>query len=497
MLRTIGVTGLGGATMSRPPGARARRSGRWCASLFAVALVLSPGAPTLARADAVPAPERPTPAAEHTASIEERLRALEAEVAALRQDLERLGGTGGAVAADAATRAELEKRIEALSEELERLRLGAAASAPEASEGSHGLGPAASKVYKTAHGVSIGGYGEMLYTDPTSRRDDGSPAGENATIDLLRAVLYFGYKFDDHFLFNSEIEYEHAVVASDTEGESEVEFAYVDYHRSDHFGARGGLLLVPLGFLNELHEPPIFFGARRPEVEQILIPTTWRELGAGAYGLAGPVAWKAYLVSSLDATGFTAAEGIALGRQEGSEAVAENFALTARVDWTPAPGWLFGAGAFAGDTAQATAGIDRGRLRLYEAHAEWRSHGWQVRALAVKTRLGDTLQIGAVTGEAVGERMDGTYGEAGWNVLSLRKGSRQELSPFFRYEALDTQAAVASGVTADPANDRRVKTFGIHYRPIPNIALKADWQDFDAAAGTGLDRLNLALGWLF
>jgi hypothetical protein len=483
--------------MSRPKGACSRTSGRWFASLFAVGLILSPLAATLARADAAPAPASPAASVEQTTSIEERLRALEAAVAALRQDLERLRQAGGAAAGDAAAREEMEKRIEALSEELERLRLGAAASAPEASEGSHGFGPAASKVYKTAHGVSVGGYGEMLYTDPTSRRDDGSPAGENATIDLLRAVLYFGYKFDDHFLFNSEIEYEHAVVASDTVGESEVEFAYVDYHRSDRFGARGGLLLVPLGFLNELHEPPIFFGARRPEVEQVLIPTTWRELGAGAYGTIGPVAWKAYLVSSLDATGFTAAQGIAFGRQEGSEAVAQDFALTARVDWTPAPGWLFGAGAFAGDTAQATAGIDHGRLRLYEAHAEWRSHGWQVRALSVRTRLGDADQIGAVTGEAVGERMDGAYAEAGWNVLSLRQGSRQELSPFFRYEAIDTQAAVPAGVRADPANDRTVKTFGIHYRPIPNIALKADWEDFDDAAGTGRDRLNLALGWLF
>jgi hypothetical protein len=418
-------------------------------------------------------------------------------VAALRQEMERLQPSLLGPTAAPALIEDLEKRIEALSAELERLRLGAAASAPEASGSAQGLGPAASKVYRTPRGVSIGGYGEMLYTNPTSRRDDGSPAGESAIIDLLRAVLYFGYKFDDHVLFNSEVEFEHAVVAGDTQGEAEVEFAYIDYHKSDRFGARGGLLLVPLGFLNELHEPPIFFGATRPQVEQFIIPTTWRELGGGAYGSAGPVSWKAYLVSSLDATGFSAAEGIAGGRQEGSEAVAENFALTGRLDWTPAPGWLLGAGAFAGDTAQATPGIDHGRLTLYEAHAAWRSRGWQVRALAVRTRLGDAGQIGAVTGEVVGERMNGSYGEAGWNVFSVKRGARQELSPFFRYESLDTQAAVPPGAVADPANHRTVKTFGLHYRPIPNIALKIDWQDFDDAAGTGLDRLNVALGWLF
>jgi hypothetical protein len=464
---------------------------RRVATLLAVAVVwLGAGWPVIAD-------EAGAAASTGAPSIEERLRALERDVAALRQELEKLRQAPAAPSGAPAGIEELEKRIEALSEELERLRLGAAATATEASGSEHGLGPAASKVYRAPHGVSVGGYGEMVYTNPTARRDDGSPAGESATIDLLRAVLYFGYKFDDHVLFNSEVEFEHAVVAGDTAGEAEVEFAYIDYHGSDRFGARGGLLLVPLGFLNELHEPPIFFGATRPQVEQFIIPTTWRELGGGAYGSAGPVAWKAYLVSSLDATGFSAAEGIAEGRQEGSEAVAEDFALTARVDWTPAPGWLLGAGGFAGDTAQAAPGIDHGRLELYEAHAEWRSHGWQVRALAVRTRLGDADQIGAVTGEVIGKRMNGSYGEAGWNVFSLKPHFRQELSPFFRYEALDTQAAVPSGTVRDPANDRTVKTFGLHYRPMPNIALKIDWQDFDDRAGTGLDRLNVALGWLF
>ncbi len=423
-------------------------------------------------------------------TVAARVAELERQVAELRAELERLRATGGSPA-------DLDRRIEALSKEIERLRLGAAAGPAEATDGVGGFGPAASKVYRTHRGVSIGGYGEFLYTDPSGSADDGTPSGEVATADLLRAVLYFGYKFDDHFLFNSEIEVEHAVAAADAPGEVAVEFAYVDYKPGTKWGARGGLLLVPVGFLNELHEPPIFLGAFRPEVERFIVPSTWRELGAGLYGDAGPVSWKAYLVTSLDATGFTADEGIREGRQEGAEVAAEDWAVTARVDWVPTQGLLFGASGFAGDTAQATPGLDGGRVTQWEAHAEWRWRGLRSRALVARTSLDDAADISTLVGETIGSQMNGYYGEVGYDVLSRKRPGGPELTPFFRYESLDTQAEVASGFAADPANDRSVRTYGVHFRPIPNIAIKADFQDLGNSAGTGVDRFNLALGWLF
>ncbi len=467
--------------------------------LFALLAVGTVSHPAAAQAGAAPS------STDAQADMTRRIHALEAQVAALRSGLDRLlagsAGADGAVAApaapaDTAAIASLQKQLEALSREIERLRIGAAAS-PDAAASVGGMGPAASKVYAARRGVSIGGYGEAIYTHPSSRRDDGSPSDEMASADLQRAVLYFGYKFDDRFLFNSEIEYEHAVAGDGEPGEVEVEFAYVDFKPKPSFGARAGLLLMPVGFLNELHEPPIFFGAQRPEVEHDIIPTTWREVGVGAYGDAGPVSWKAYLVTSLDASGFSAAEGIREGRQEGAQAVAEDLAITARVDWVPKPGVLLGAAIFTGDTAQGSPGVGPGRVTQWEAHAEWRFKGLQLRGLFVRTRLDDAEDVGALTGEAVGSQMNGYYGEAAWNVLSRLPGSRQELSPFFRYEALDTQAEMPSGVPADPANNRTVRTFGLHYRPISNIAIKADVQDMGDAAGAAIDRFNLAIGWLF
>src|SRR5687768_10124997 len=127
---------------------------------------------------------------------------------------------------------ELERRIDLLAEEVQGFSLSEIIT--PLGPGRAGLGPAASKVYGIEHGVSLGGYGEFLYQNVES------DAGDD-TIDALRAVLYVGYRFDERWLLNSEIEFEHGGE------ETGVEFAYLDYLASDVFNVRAGLLLIPMG----------------------------------------------------------------------------------------------------------------------------------------------------------------------------------------------------------------------------------------------------------
>ncbi len=473
------------------------RARRWTVLTVLLAVLFGagfiPGPPAAAAAAPAPSGEKGD-----QDSLERRLADLEARIAELQARIEALrGARDGAVAPPPAQGlADLEKKVEALTEEIERLRIGAAAQ-PEAQASVQGFGPAASKVYASKRGVSIGGYGEMLYQDFDSRADDGTPSGLKSVADLERAVLYFGYKFNDRILFNSEIEFEHAVAGDGEPGEVAVEFAYLDFKSRRAFGARAGLLLVPAGFLNELHEPPIFNGARRPEVEQLIIPTTWRENGAGVYGSAGPVAWKVYLMTSLDAAGFTANRGIRGGRQEGAEAVAESLAAAARLDFTPVHGLLLGVSGFTGGVGQGDPSLGKARYTLWEGHAEWNWRGLQARGLYARGTLTDAETVSLAKAETIGSRQVGWYGEIAWNALTLLKKSDQMLSPFFRYESLNTQDRVAPGFTADGANDRLVRTYGITYRPIPNVVLKGDIQDFQNRAGTGVDQVNFALGYLF
>ncbi len=481
------------------------RCGRRAGVILLVSATFWGGDATAQSSDpkAPPVSARATEGRNGQEALERRLREMEAQITALRAEIDRSRGTIGAGAPAMARIDDLQRQIQAMTVEIERLRIGEAA-VPPGEAVVPGFGPAASKIYAIKKGVSIGGYGEMLYQNFTRTKDDDTPSNAVNTLDLERAVLYFGYKWNDRFLFNSEVEYEHAVAGDGEPGETAVEFAYIDFKATKNFGARGGLLLVPVGFLTELHEPPIFFGARRSEVEQRIIPSTWRENGAGVYGEAGPVSYRVYLVAGLDAAKFSPDEGIRGGRQEGAGSKINDAALTGRVDVTPMAGLRLGVAGFTGRTGQGDLirpAQPRSRLTLWEVHGEWNWRGLHVRGLYAKILLTDAGAVGRaidpIAPPAIGERMTGWYGEVAYNVLGRVKTTEQELSLFCRHESLDTQVRVAPGFTADPANDLKVLTCGVHYRPIPNVVIKMDAQNFDNQAHTAVDQVNLALGYLF
>jgi len=427
---------------------------------------------------------------------EERIHALEQQVQELRVEVESLRGQG----LPAERLAELERRMDLLAQEIERLRIGEAASDGPL-ESRYGLGPAASKVYGRQKGVSIGGYGEGLYE---------SRSGETDTADLLRAVFYFGYKWTDKILFNSEIEFEHATTGEGAEekGEVSVEFAAVDFLLSGAANVRAGLVLIPVGFINELHEPTVFFGPRRPEVERVILPSTWREIGVGGFGDLGPVSWRAYLVAGLDAEEFRAG-GIREGRQGGSQSKAEDLALTARTDWTVASGVLVGASVFAGNAGQdlrdlAGETIDA-RTVVWEGHAEWRWRALRLRGLAARGSVGDVARLNDTLGftgaESIGSRQSGWYGEAALDLLGLFPEAReQSLVLYGRHEAYDTQREVPAEFDRNPANDVRVRTVGLDWKPIPNVVVKAAHQAFEDRAnapGAPGGRWSIGLGFIF
>jgi hypothetical protein len=385
--------------------------------------------------------------------------------------------------------AELARRLTLVADELEKQELGSVIQ--PLGQGVSGMGPAASKIYQSPGGVSIGGYGEALFTENQARPDEA---------DALRTVLYVGYKFDDTWLFNSEIEFEHGQAGESKNGEVAIEFAYLDGRLSEALNLRTGVLLVPMGFVNERHEPTTFVSTNRPFVERNLLPATWRELGAGFWGSVGPVDWRAYAVTGLDAFDFKAS-GLRDGRQNAAKAVAEDFALVGRADWH-ALEWLDVSGSvYWGDSGQERVGADVGTL-IWEAHAEARWRSFSARALYAQAELDDVAALNAFksfTGNAsVGERQNGGYVELACDMLSvLEVGTQHALEPFVRYETYDTQAAVPSGFSSNPANDVDVLTFGVAYRPTDAIVFKLDYSDFDNGADNAIDRLTLGMGFVF
>lgn len=405
-----------------------------------------------------------------------------------------LPGTATAqVRPDSVRLAELERRMEAVTRELEQLRLGR--EVVEADTSILGLGPAASKVYKVGQGVSLGGYGEILYENFSGEREDGSPSAARDRIDALRAILYVGYKFNDRLLFNSEIEIEHA-------DEIYLEFAYVDYLLNDHVGLRTGLLLAPMGLVNELHEPPTFLGTKRSVTESVIIPTTWRENGIGLFGGVGDFAWRAYVMNGLDGAGFSGA-GLRGGRQKGARALAEDFGVAGRVDYQGVLGLLVGGSVYYGQSGQNAEvdgqEVDGGTL-IWDGHLDYKVGALDVRALVAGAHLNDARQLNQLNGltgsSGIGEAMLGWYVQAGYDVLR-RTQLADQLTPYVRYERVNTQSEVLEGFAADPAHERTIVSLGASWKPITNVVWKADYQIHSNRAERGTNQFNMALGWIF
>jgi hypothetical protein len=346
--------------------------------------------------------------------------------------------------------------------------------------------------------TTVGGYGEVHYTNPSGRNTP-------AEVNLRRFIVYLAHTFTERLSFRSELEIEDAKIeGAASGGEVALEQAFLDYRLSDVVTLRTGLVLPPVGIINETHEPPTFNGVDRPAFEHDVIPTTWREIGIGIVGRM-PVgeAWnyRLYLLNGLRADGFSAAEGIRGGRQEGREATFANPSVTARVEWVR-PGLRVGGsfwygGTTGGDTLLGAGTFDA-PLTLISADARYERGGLALRGVAATITVADAATINALYGSAVGSRITGGYVEAAYDVLRLVTNTSQRVNAFVRHERYDTHADVPAGTTRDRGFARRITTLGLTYKPTSNTAFKGDYEVRRTAAGTGEgETLRLGVGYQF
>ena len=347
--------------------------------------------------------------------------------------------------------------------------------------------------------TTVGGYGELHYTNHSGRNTP-------AEINLRRFVIYLAHTFTDRLSFRSEVELEDAKIEGGSAGgEVALEQAILDYRVADRMTLRTGLVLAPMGIINETHEPPTFNGVDRPAFDHDVIPTTWRELGIGVVGtvpLGEGLSYRVYLVNGLRADGFSGEEGIRGGRQEGREASFANPSLTGRLEWVR-PGLRVGGsfwfgGTTAGDTLLGTRSFDA-PLTVMSADARYDVGGVSLRGVIANASVGDAQEINTLYGSDVGSRIAGGYVEGAYNLLhALAPQSTQRLNAFLRYEQFDTHADVPPGTTRNEEFARRITTVGLVYKPTWNTAFKGDYEIRRTAAGTAeLETLRLGMGYQF
>ena len=371
------------------------------------------------------------------------------------------------------------------------LTLALAAAAP-VSVAAQGTAPAEAPRARTG---PLSGYMDFHFNKV--ERQDG-------VLDFHRFVLLFNHEFTSRIRFVGELELEHAFVEGLEEaGELELEQAYLDFLITRAFNVRAGMVLVPVGIINERHEPPVFHGVERPLVDTVIVPSTWFEPGAGVHGEVGQ-GWRyrAYVLAPLDALAFSADEGIRGGRQKGSQSRVRNAAVAGRLEYLGLPDVSFGASAWIGK-GNALDTLLETPVRLVEADARYSGDRLELRGQFANITItrADLVNeaLTRLTGvdPNVARGLRGFYGEAAYRVWAA--GAPRDLVAFVRYERVNTQHRMPAGWLPLREFDRNAWVVGVTYFPDPDVAVKADYVRLRNRSGLvrSPSSFNLGLGWWF
>ena len=339
----------------------------------------------------------------------------------------------------------------------------------------------ATNILQSNSRLSLRGYAEGNYN-----QEFESGRRHNGNLEMRRMVLFTGYKFNKNTSFVSEIEIEHA-------NQIFLEQAFVNHRFNRNINLRAGLLLIPMGIVNEYHEPTTFNGVERPFVDKYIIPTTWREMGVGLQGIFpnASLAYQVYVVNGFksyddDQGLISASNGFRKGRQKGIGSIMSSPNLSAKIDYFGAKNLKIGLATYMGqtqsslydelqesdDTLSRMADSSVLGMKMVGLDVRYNVDRWRLRGQAIYTMLNNTKEYSAFTGNSLSESMYGYYAEVAYNVLPIK--AVQQLFPFVRYASFDTYH---NGTSETPMDSKRtVITTGLSWFLHPGVVLKGDYQ---------------------
>lgn len=369
----------------------------------------------------------------------------------------------------------------------------------------------AEKVLDSNGKLVIGGYGEVHYNQPFSQ-----DIRSNGTMDVHRMVLMLGYNFNAKTQFISEIEFEHV-------SEVFIEQAFLQHKVNNLINLRAGLLLIPMGIVNEYHEPTTFNGVERPLVDSKISPSTWREIGFGLSGnsIDASLKYQAYLVNGFNGYNgkgnLSGKNGFRNGRQKGAESFISSPNFTGKVEYYGIRNLNVGLSGYFGKTqstlyngilkndgaALAKADSSVVGISMLGADARYSLGGIQVRGQYYYASISNTEQYNSFTAVSgtqndLGSTMTGYYLEAGYNVLRSFTNVKTELIPFVRYEQYDTHASTAGALTQNKAYNNHALTTGLTCKLAKGAVVKTDLQFVKAESATNYSKVwNVGVGVMF
>jgi hypothetical protein len=324
---------------------------------------------------------------------------------------------------------------------------------------------------------TVGGYGELHYNKIAN---DGKTTN---TLDFHRFVIFYGHQWNEKWSFKAEVELEHNFVA-DGEGELELEQAYVDYHHSNWFGFQVGVVLPSVGLINELHEPPLFFGVERPDYHKSIIPTTWFGNGISFYGNYSNFEYKLTIMEGLNADNISAKNGIRSARQKGFKSNADNLLYNGRIDYLGVTGLRMGASY---TYNVATGELENTKVALFEAHAKYSHNNLHLTAEFGQINYSDSELKSSM----------GYYFDLGYNIGSLFNFSTQ-IIPFARYSNYNTASSTLIGGDSEKEYNNNQWMVGLNVLPISEVVFKIDYSEVKIELTDNKTKsVNIGVGYMF
>ncbi len=336
------------------------------------------------------------------------------------------------------------------------------------------------------------GYGELHLNHPKNGSMSQAAGDE---IDIHRWVIGLAYEFSDRIRMDMELDFEHAF------NEPEFEYGFLEFNLTSGLSARVGSVLMPVGSLNESHEPPLFYSVERPYTEASMIPTTWQENGAGLVGrfMQGKVALRAYATAGLDAVKFTMLDGLRKGRSKSVQSKIEDWAGVGRLEISPNKYLTVSTSGYVGGADQSNPALGYVLVKIWEGDVKFRYEGFELGGTFLRTEINGAERVSAAAGQSVGSAMQGGYAEAAYRFKKLLfpEGSPADLALFTRFERFNTNHEVPVGYTADPRAIRRILTIGLAFYPLSSVVLKADGEFWKDGTDDTVERLNVGAAFMF
>jgi hypothetical protein len=371
------------------------------------------------------------------------------------------------------------------------------------------------KPFVSAPKAIVGGYFDIQYRSQSKASIENGYGGNTNGFDQQRFVPFIYADITEHVKFASELEIEHGVRGSDT-NEISLEFAHIDYLVNEPVNIRAGIVLIPIGKFNLLHDSPLNDLTDRPLVSQLLIPTTMSETGAGFYGTfypgrtskldyelywtTGPCGYDANGTPRVNESGGTRNSRQRKCASDDGLDINNGKAISGRVAFSPMLGVEVAGSSYYGNSSfmgnynpLSITAIDwtlqRGPFELI-GEAAWAYARGNSRAIqgntinTVGVPPGSLLTgIGGNSGIGIPpQRMNGFYIQGNYHFMPAfltklspkRFGEGSTFTAVIRYDKVNTNLDNSNG-TGGWGNLEQV-SFGLNYRPIEDAVFKISYQ---------------------